>query len=112
MAPGLALPRLVAVCSVVVADVAVVFVRARGLPAAAPWVGQLAALATPVVARGLPAAAAGNYVDGFFVVRVDGGDGVAPPPAVQLVRGLREHYSQVIPYLSCTVYWPHEIIAK
>jgi hypothetical protein len=80
MAPGLALPRLVAVCSVVVADVAVVFVRARGLPAAAPWVGQLAALATPVVARGLPAAAAGNYVDGFFVVRVDGGDGVAPPP--------------------------------
>jgi hypothetical protein len=112
MAPGLALPRLVAVCSVVVADVAVVFVWARGLPAAAPRAGRRATLAAPVVGRGLPAAAARNGVDGCFVVRVDGGDGVAPPPAVELVRVLREHYSQVLMYLSSTVYWPQEIIAK
>ncbi len=96
MAPGLALPRLVAICSLVVADVAVVFVRARGLLAAAPRVGQRATLAAPLVGRGLPAAAARNGVDGCFVIRVDGGDGVAPPPAVQLVCVLREHYSQVV----------------
>ncbi len=89
LAPGLALPRLVAVCSVVGTEVAVIFVRARGLPTAAPRAGRQAAFPPPVVGRGLPAAAAGDGVDGCLVVRVDGGDGVAPPPAVQLVRVLR-----------------------
>jgi hypothetical protein len=41
----------------------------------------------PVVGRGLPAAAAG--VDGRLIVCVDGGDCVAPPPAVQHVCVLR-----------------------
>ncbi len=59
----------------VVADVAVVFVRARGLLAAAPLAGRRAAAS--VLRRVLSAAAA---------VRIDGGDGVAPPPRVQLVR--------------------------
>jgi hypothetical protein len=63
---------------VVVADAAVVFARARGLPAAAPQAGRRAA--APVVGQVLPAAAAGNGVDGCFVVRIDGGDSVAPPP--------------------------------
>ncbi len=73
----------------VVTDVAVVFVRARGLPTAAPRAGRRAAFPPPVGGRGLPAVAAGDSVDGCFVVRVDGGNGVAPPPAVQLVRVLR-----------------------
>ena len=66
----------------VVADVAVVLVRAGGLTAAAPLAGRRAAAA--VVRRALPAAAAGNRVDR----RVgDGGDGVAPPPGVQPCKG-------------------------
>ena len=73
----------------VVADVAVVFVQAWGLPAAAPLAGRQAALAAPVEGRVFPAAAARNGVDGCFLVRSDGGDGVAPPPCVQLVRVLR-----------------------
>ncbi len=80
----------------VVADVAVVFVRARGLPAAAPLAGWRAA--APVVGRVLPAVVAGNGVDGCFVVRIDGGDGVAPPPRVQLVRLLR-HLGTVLEVL-------------
>ncbi len=35
--------------------------------------------------RVLPAAAAGNGVDGCVIVRIDGGDGVTPPARVQLV---------------------------
>jgi hypothetical protein len=73
-------------------------VWARGLPVAAPRVGRQAALSAPVVGRVLPAAAAGNDVDGCFVVRIDGGDGVAPPPCVQLVRVLR-HLGAVLEVL-------------
>ena len=60
----------VAVGMVVVANVAVLLIRARGRRA-----GRRAAAS--VVGLFLPAAAAGNGVDGFFIVRIDGGDGVA-----------------------------------
>jgi hypothetical protein len=56
----------VAVGMVVVANVPVLLIRARGRRAVASVVG-----------RDLPAAAAGNGVDGCFIVRIDGGDGVA-----------------------------------
>jgi hypothetical protein len=72
---------------VVVANVAVLLMRAGGLLAAAPLAGRQAAAS--VVGRVLPAAAAGNGIDGCFIVCIDGGDGVAPPPRVQLVRVLR-----------------------
>jgi hypothetical protein len=65
---------------VVEADVAVVFVRPGGLPAAAPLAGRRAAAS--VVRRALTAAAAGHGVDWRIA---DGGDGVAPPPCVQLI---------------------------
>ncbi len=51
-----------------VADVAVVLVLARGLPTAESRAGRRAALLPPIVGRGLPAAAAGDNVDGCFVV--------------------------------------------
>jgi hypothetical protein len=54
----------------VVANVAVLLIRARGQLS-----GRRAAAS--VVGRFLPAAAAGNGVDGCFIVRIDGGDGVA-----------------------------------
>ncbi len=69
-----------------VADVAVVFVRAGGFPVAAPLAGRRAAVL--VVRRALPVVAAGNGVDWRIVVR-HGGDGVAPPPRVQLVSIFR-----------------------
>jgi hypothetical protein len=52
LAPGLALSRLVTVCSVIVTDVAVVLVRARGLPAAAPRAGRRTVFPPPVVGGG------------------------------------------------------------
>ena len=52
-----------------------------------PLVGRRAAAS--VVRRVLLAAAAGNGVDGCFVVCIDGGDGVAPPPRLQLVHIFR-----------------------
>ncbi len=64
----------------VVADVAVILVRPGGLTAAAPLAGRRAAAA--VVRRALPAAAAGNCVDWRVS---DGGDGVVPPPGLQLI---------------------------
>jgi hypothetical protein len=51
-------------------SVAVLLIRARGR-----LLGWRAAAS--VVERLLPAAAAGNGVDGCFIVRIDGGDGVA-----------------------------------
>ena len=53
---------------------------AGGLPAAAPLAGWRAA--APVVRRPLPAAAAGNGVNWRTG---DGGDGIAPPPGIQLI---------------------------
>ena len=52
-------------------SVAVLLIRARGRLSG--W-----RAAASVVERLLPAAAAGNGVDGCFIVRIDGGDGVAP----------------------------------
>jgi hypothetical protein len=54
----------------VVANVAVLLIRARGRLS-----GRRAAAS--VVGRFFPAAAAGNGVDGCFIVRIDGSDGVA-----------------------------------
>ncbi len=59
-----------AVGMVVVANVAVLLIRARGRRA-------VRRAAVSVMGRVLPAAAAGNGVDGCFIVRIDGGDGVA-----------------------------------
>jgi hypothetical protein len=63
----------VAVGMVVVANVPVLLIRARGRRAVASVVG-----------RDLPAAAAGNGVDGCFIARIDGGGCVAPPARVPL----------------------------
>jgi hypothetical protein len=68
----------------VVANVAVLQLRAGGPLAAAPLAGRRATAS--VVGRVLSAAAAGDGVDGCFI---DGGDGVAPPSRVQLVCVLR-----------------------
>jgi hypothetical protein len=89
LAPGLALPRLVAVCSVKVANVAVLLVRSRGLSVPAPLAARQGALPPWVVGRELPAAAAGDGFDGYLVFFVDGGDCVAGPAAVQQVCVLR-----------------------
>jgi hypothetical protein len=72
LAPGLALHRTVAIGMVVVANVAVLLIRTGGLLAAVPLAGRRAA--GSVVGGVLPAAAAGNCVDGCFIVRIDGGD--------------------------------------
>jgi hypothetical protein len=55
-----------------VADVTVLLVGAGGPPVAAPRAAWRVALPLPVVGRELPAAAAGDGVDGRLVVRVDG----------------------------------------
>ncbi len=62
----------VAVGMVVVANVAVLLNLARGRRAGRRAVAS-------VVGWILLVAAAGNGVDGCFIVRIDGGDGVAPP---------------------------------
>ncbi len=64
----------------VVANVVVLLIRARSLLPAGPLAGRRAAAS--VVGRVLPAVAAGNGVDWRIA---DGGDGVAPPPCVQLI---------------------------
>ena len=58
-------------------SVAVLLIRARGR-----LLGWRAAAS--VVERLLPAAAAGNGVDGCFIARIDGGGCVAPPARVPL----------------------------
>ncbi len=70
LAPGLALSRLVAICSVIVADVAVLLVQAGGLPAAAPRAALRVALPPQVMGRELPVAAAGGGIDGCLLVPV------------------------------------------
>ncbi len=63
---------------VVVANVAVLLIRARGRRAARR-------VAASDMGQVLPAAATGNGIDGRFIVRIDGGDCVAPPARVLLV---------------------------
>ncbi len=71
-ATRLAFTGLVALGSVVETNLTVLFVWARGLPAAAPLVAWRATPSLLVLGQEMPAAAAGNGAYGSLILQVDG----------------------------------------